>query len=308
MPEIKLENINKTYNPGLFKKKVHAVSNLNLTVNQGEVYGLIGPNGAGKSSTIRLMLGLSRPDSGMISYRGKSLQEWDVRTDLGYLPENPYLYDHLTLSELLRFSASVCAMPATLFATRSQYLLDRLLLAADAKRPLRTFSKGMKQRAGLCFALLHDPAIVILDEPMSGLDPHGRKLVFDLICELRDAGKTIFFCSHILSDVERLCDAVGLMVQGGLVKSISASELRDEKKRRVHLVVSALNSEQKEILLQRDCTITWQENQLVVSISNEQHIEVVQQCQNWGVEILGSRSAQTTLENLFLEHCVAGGR
>lgn len=308
MPEIKLENVNKTYNPGLFKKKVHAVSNLSLSVNQGEVYGLIGPNGAGKSSAIRLMLGLSRPDSGMIYYRGKSLLERDVRTDLGYLPENPYLYDHLSLSELLRFSARVCDMPTALFTTRSQYLLERLLLAADAKRPLRTFSKGMKQRAGLCFALLHDPAIVILDEPMSGLDPHGRKLVFDLICELRDAGKTIFFCSHILSDVERLCDAVGLLVRGGLVKSISASELRNVKNQRIHLVVSSLSSEQKEILQQRDCSITWTENQLVVSISNEQHIEVVHQLHHWGIAILGSRSEQTTLENLFLEYCVQGDR
>lgn len=308
MDEIKLENICKTYNPGLFKKKVHAVSNLNITVQQGEVYGLIGPNGAGKSSAIRLMLGLSRPDTGMIFYRGKSLQEWDVRTDLGYLPENTYLYDHLNLAELLRFSARVCDMPSALLKSRSQYLLTRLLLEADAMRPLRTFSKGMRQRAGLCFALLHDPSIVILDEPMSGLDPHGRKLVFDLICELRDSGKTIFFCSHILSDVERLCDGVGLMVKGEIVKSISASELRNTKNRQIHLVVSDLKAEQQDILLQRGCNIAWQENMLVVSISSGYHSEVVHQFQEWGIDILGSRSEQTTLENLFLEYCVQGDR
>lgn len=223
--EIQLQNISKIYNPGLFKKNVQAVTDLSFEVRRGEVFGLIGPNGAGKSTTIRMLLGLIRPDSGVICFRGKPLTDGVIQRHTGYLPENPYLYDHLTLMELLTFGGQSSGLDAETIAVRGEMLMSKLNMLEARKRPLRTFSKGMLQRAGICFALLHDPEVVVLDEPMSGLDPIGRKMVFDLVMELREAGKTIFFCSHILNDVERLCDRIGLIHQGRLVKSFARDEV-----------------------------------------------------------------------------------
>ena len=193
MTEIAFSNISKIYDPGLFKKKVRAVENLSFGIKKGEVFGLIGPNGAGKSTTIRLLLGLIRPDSGTIRFRGKDLGEASIQKEIGYLPENPYLYDHLTLNELLVFSGRASGVKSGLIVQRSKELMRKMNLLDSQNRPLRTFSKGMLQRAGICFALLHDPSMVILDEPMSGLDPLGRKMVYDLVLDLKGMGKTVFF-------------------------------------------------------------------------------------------------------------------
>ena len=191
--EINFEGVSKTYNPGLFKKKVRAVEDLTLDVTKGEVYGLIGPNGAGKSTTIRMLLGLIRPDQGGILLRGEPLQQIRFQKEIGYLPENPYLYDYLTLKEILEFCGRVSGCSAALSRERIDQLTAKLELSHALRRPLRTYSKGMLQRAGICFALLHDPSIVILDEPMSGLDPLGRKLVIDMVLELKAQGENNFF-------------------------------------------------------------------------------------------------------------------
>ncbi len=220
---VELKSICKSYKPGLFKTKVRAVSDLNLTVCDGEVFGLIGPNGAGKSTTIRMMLGLLYPDFGEITYRGRR-DILSVLSDIGYLPENPYFYDHLTLLELLDFCGYTSGFTRRDIVARGDNLMSKLGLLPFKNRSLRTFSKGMLQRAGLCFALLHDPEIVVLDEPMSGLDPIGRKMVFDLVMELKQQGKTIFFCSHILNDVERLCDRIGLIHQGRLIREFDRQD------------------------------------------------------------------------------------
>jgi ABC-2 type transport system ATP-binding protein len=220
-------NIFKSYNPGLFKKKILAIKDLSFDLQQGEVFGLIGPNGAGKSTAIRMLLGLIRADSGTIFYRGAPLSEMPIQQDVGYLPENPYLYDHLNLRELLTFCGRASGLAASAISERGTALMTKLNLLEAQKRPLRTFSKGMLQRAGICFALLHDPDIVILDEPMSGLDPIGRRMVFDLVMELKEEGKTIFFCSHILNDVERLCDRIGVMVGGRLLHILGRENFAD---------------------------------------------------------------------------------
>ncbi len=175
MAILALRNISKTYYPGLFQKKVNAVRNLSLEVDKAEVFGLIGPNGAGKSTTIRLLLGLVRPDTGAIEFQDKPLAVADLQRQIGYLPENPYLYDHLTLEELLTFCGRASALSSEQTRRRGRELMEKLAMTEARKRPLRTFSKGMLQRAGICFALLHDPTVVILDEPMSGLDPIGRR-------------------------------------------------------------------------------------------------------------------------------------
>lgn len=225
MKEIRLASIHKTYKPGLFKKKVTALTDVSFTVDTGTVFGLVGPNGAGKSTTIRLLLNLSRPDRGTITVNGAPVTDPDFLRQVGYLPENPYLYDHLTLTELLRFAGAASGLSAATTAERTLLLARQTGIDHALKRPLRTFSKGMRQRAGLCFALLHDPSLVILDEPMSGLDPLGRKMVCDLILDLKGQGKTVFFCSHILSDVERLCDALAILDRGRLVRTFSDGEM-----------------------------------------------------------------------------------
>ena len=210
------------------RKKVQAVINVNLHVKPGEIFGIIGPNGAGKSTIIKMLMGFIQPSSGTIKINGLSPQNRTVRTQMGYLPENPYYYDHLTVLELMTFSAVTSGMDRKETVTRSQELLAVMGLEAAKDRKLRSYSKGMTQRAGFCFALVHDPDIIILDEPMSGLDPLGRKLIVDLILQLKERGKTILFCSHILNDVERLCDSMAMMHQGRLVKILTKEDIRSK--------------------------------------------------------------------------------
>jgi len=213
---IRFENVSKQFREGLRARRVQAVTDLSLTIFEGEVFGFLGPNGAGKSTTIKLLINLITPDSGRISILGRDVREKETRLHVGFLPENPYFYDHLTAEELLWFGGRVAGLDRQIIRDRSADLLSRVGLSEAARRPLRTYSKGMVQRAGLALALVHDPKVVILDEPMSGLDPIGRKMVVDLIIDLKREGKTVFFSSHILNDVERLCDRVGIVVKGSL--------------------------------------------------------------------------------------------
>lgn len=206
-------------------KKVAAVQGLSLSIATGEVFGCIGPNGAGKSTTIKLLLDLIRPDSGSITISGLAAQNEASRAKVGYLPENPYLYDFLTATEYLSYTGKLSSLDPSTIAERSSLLLEKLKLAQAANRRISGYSKGMQQRTAIAAALIHDPDLVILDEPMSGLDPLGRKLVFDLIAELKEQGKTVFISSHVLTDIERLCDRVGIVVQGRLCYEGRVSDL-----------------------------------------------------------------------------------
>jgi len=213
---IRLVDVSKVFNQGVALKKVQALDRLSLEITGGEVFGFLGPNGAGKSTAIKILLNLIYPDTGQVTIKGISVTDRQVRSFVGFLPENPYFYDYLTAEELLWFGGKASGMSKAEIASRTELLLDKVMLLEARKRPLRTYSKGMVQRAGLALALIHDPDVVILDEPMSGLDPIGRKIVGDIILELKQNGKTVFFSSHILSDVERFCDRVGIIVGGRL--------------------------------------------------------------------------------------------
>lgn len=205
--------------------KVNAVQGLSLSVASGEVFGCIGPNGAGKSTTIKLLLDLIRPDSGRITINNFASHDEISRAKVGYLPENPYLYDFLTANEYLEYSGKLSGIAPPLISERSRLLLEKLKLPQAANRRIIGYSKGMQQRTAIAAALIHDPDLVVLDEPMSGLDPLGRKLIYDLIAELRVQGKTVFISSHVLTDVERLCDRVGIIVQGKLCFEEQVTEL-----------------------------------------------------------------------------------
>lgn len=307
MDEISLEMVSKIYDPGLFKPKIKAVLDLNLKVKSGEVFGLIGPNGAGKSSTIRLLLGLTRPSNGTILFRGTPLLQSNSREEIGYLPENPYLYDNLTLPELLDFGGRVSGMDSTVRKRRAKELSERLEMTDAMRRPMRTFSKGMRQRAGICYALLHDPSVVILDEPMSGLDPLGRRLLFDLITDLKAQGKTIFFCSHILSDVERLCDRIGLLATGRLIKEFDKSLFFDNPALPVHLVVAPLSQDQQLALEASGIEVVVEPDRVLLSLSPKRLVEATELIGRIGIRVLGTRSGKVSLEQLFLESIKASG-
>ena len=213
---IRIANLSKSYKKGLKAKKL-VIDNLNLEIEQGEIFGFLGPNGAGKSTVIKILLDFIRPDSGTVTIKERPVNEPTVRGHIGYLSENPVFYGHLTAEEILKFGWNTANMEKGTLEERIDQLLTRLELYHVKKDPIRTYSKGMVQRIGLAFALIHDPEICILDEPMSGLDPLGRRLVADLILDMRKMGKTVFFSSHILSDIERLCDRVAILHRGRLL-------------------------------------------------------------------------------------------
>jgi ABC-2 type transport system ATP-binding protein len=297
---IDLKSIYKTYKPGLFKKKVQAVSDLTLTIKEGEVFGLIGPNGAGKSTTIRMMLGLIRPDSGMIHFNGERLNLSSIQHEIGYLPENPYLYDHLTLLELLQFCGKTSGLNKGQIRDSGQELMTKLNLLDAQNRPLKAFSKGMLQRAGICFALLHDPSVVILDEPMSGLDPIGRKMVFDLVVDLRQQNKTVFFCSHILNDVERLCDRIGLIHRGCLIDEFDRRDFMPNADKAVFLQTDKLSQAHQLHLTSLGVTIREEESGELLAIPSDRYFEINRYLELSNVVITGCQSEWTTLEDKFI--------
>ena len=222
---IRFASVSKEFKEGVAAKRVKALSDLCLDIEQGQIFGFLGPNGAGKSTAIKILLNLIYPDSGQATIMETDVGDKNVRRFVGYLPENPYFYDYLTAEELLWFGGKSSGMAKDEILERSNLLLDKVQLLEARKRPLRTYSKGMVQRAGLALALIHNPKVVILDEPMSGLDPIGRKMVGDIILELKGEGKTVFFSSHILSDVERFCDQIGIIVGGRLRLTSSVADV-----------------------------------------------------------------------------------
>jgi ABC-2 type transport system ATP-binding protein len=217
MAAIEILGLEKKYEVGFLRKteKV-ALKPLNLVVEDGEVFGYLGPNGAGKTTTLKLLLGLIFPTGGSARMLGLDWRDPQVKTQIGFLPEQPYFYDHLTATELLEYYAQLSGMEAQRRKAAVPRVLERVGLAKAGGTQLRKFSKGMLQRVGIAQAIIHDPKLVILDEPMSGLDPMGRLEVRDLIQALKDEGKTVFFSTHILSDAETLCDRVAVLNEGEL--------------------------------------------------------------------------------------------
>lgn len=214
---VEIEGLTKDYRLGFWRRRPRrALDGVSLQVKRSEVFGLLGPNGAGKSTTLKILLGLVFPTAGTARLLGSDLGDRRVHARLGYLPENPYFYDHLTAEELLSYTASLFGLRGAERQKRIGSLLERTGLEEARDIPLGKFSKGMVQRVGIAQALLNDPELVFLDEPMSGLDPLGRRAVRDLILELRAAGKTVFFSTHILSDAETLCDRVAILNRGRL--------------------------------------------------------------------------------------------
>jgi ABC-2 type transport system ATP-binding protein len=221
-PAIETENLTKEYPHGfLHLKKKTSLEGLTMQIEDGEVFGFLGPNGAGKSTTIKLLMGIIFPTTGSARILNKPVNDVAMHRDIGYLPEQPYFYDYLTAAEVLDYFARFHGFSAAERQERVQKTLKKVGLETAGKIQLRKYSKGMLQRVGLAQAILHDPKLVILDEPMSGLDPVGRREVRDIVLELKNAGKTVLFSTHILSDAETLCDRVGV-IAGGKLRGVGA--------------------------------------------------------------------------------------
>lgn len=214
-PVIEINDVSKTF--GTDRRRHQALDGLSLTVRQDEAFGFLGPNGAGKSTTIKLLLHFLRPSSGSLRILGHEVGQEEYRHRIGYLAEFPFFYDHLTARETLLLSGRLSGMAGVVLKERIPVLLARMNLAESIDQRVGGYSKGMKQRLGMANALIYDPELLIFDEPMSGLDPLGRHLIKGLITELRSQGKTVFFSSHILSDIEDLCDRIGIVHRGRLL-------------------------------------------------------------------------------------------
>ena len=226
MAAIEILGIEKTYSTGFWRKQLKcALKPLHLEVADGEVFGFLGPNGAGKTTTIKILMGLMYPTAGEARILGMAINHPRVKAQIGFLPEQPYFYDYLTGRELLDYYGRLSGVPVKELPRRIDRTLERVGLEGSGNVQLRKFSKGMLQRVGIAQAILHDPKIVVLDEPMSGLDPIGRREVRDLMAQLKGEGKTVFFSTHILSDAEALCDRVAVLHRGELKGVGSVAEL-----------------------------------------------------------------------------------
>lgn len=228
MPVVQTWGLGKVYRSGFWlNQKVESLQNCSLTVEPGETFGLLVPNGAGKTTLLKILLSIVRPTSGRGVLLGRPLGDRAVKQRIGYLPENAYFYDYLTAWEFLQFTAKLFQIPKSLYQTRIPQLLELVGLAQSTtkKEPLGHYSKGMLQRVGMAQALINDPEVVFLDEPMSGLDPTGRYRIREIILSLKEQGKTVFFNSHVLGDVAQICDRIAILARGELICSGTLSEL-----------------------------------------------------------------------------------
>lgn len=304
MSVIEIINLTKDYEVGFWsKRRVRALDGLSLSVDHGQIFGFLGANGAGKTTTLKLLMRLIFPTSGSARILGHDIQDVSMHQRIGYLPENPYFYDYLTACEFLDYCGEIFGLPATARKKRTADLLARVGL--DEKRwdtQLRKFSKGMLQRVGLAQSLVNDPEIVFLDEPMSGLDPVGRREVRDLIAALRDEGKTVFMCSHILSDIEVLCDRVAILKQGKLAQVGYLDELRQttEGPNRMEVLATGTDAETlRQHLPHAELTPT--PRGLRIEIASEDEIEsVLAALRKAGGKIVSIQPVKQSLEELFL--------
>jgi ABC-2 type transport system ATP-binding protein len=305
MDAIRTDGLTKHYTKGFWRPRPYpALEDLSLQVSQGEVFGFLGPNGAGKTTTLKLLMQLIYPSSGRAEILGRPVGDVAVRRRIGYLPENPYFYDNLTAEELLVYFARVFGLGAREGAARASRLLDEVGIGAERRFQLRKFSKGMVQRVGIAQALLNDPEVVFLDEPMSGLDPLGRKEVRELILRLRDRGCAVFFSSHVLSDAEALCSRVAILVKGRLAASGALSDLLADQTRGWELVLSGARQEIVDRLTPRTSRVTpLGEGRFALELpASVQPAQVLSELAAAGAQVVSLNPVRETLEDFFVNH------
>ena len=301
-PVIRTAGLSKTFRVGFFARKVEALRDCSFAVKQGEIFGLLGPNGAGKTTTIKILLGFVSPSAGAAFVGGEPAGTPQARKRLGYLPENPALYEFLRGDEYLEFAGRLAGLSRAEARKRCAALLEKVGLGGRADRPIRRFSKGMVQRLGLAQALVGDPQTVILDEPMSGLDPIGRKDVRDLIFTLREEGRTVLFSTHILSDVEAVCDRVAIMVGGRLTDCGSLSELLSPGVRSVEIVAKGIAAPLLAELQAAGAKVAERDQSQVLTLdSDEAGHRALRRIVESGARVVSLSPHRQTLEELFVK-------
>jgi ABC-2 type transport system ATP-binding protein len=314
---IQVQDLRKSFRTPLRRKQVDVLQGVSFTVERGEVFGFLGPNGAGKTTTIRILMGLIAATGGQAHLFGEPVPSRTARARLGFLPESPYFYDYLTVTELLDLTGRLCGIDHRERKRRGAALIDRVGLTRAQSTPLKKYSKGMLQRAGIAQALINDPELVVLDEPTSGLDPVGRKEVRDIILSLREQGKTVFFSSHILADVESMSDRIGIVVAGRMRDVGSVSDLVGETLRNTAVVLllparsedSADSGDDVATALGQGAHAVERDGQeLTVTLDADADIDAfLARARERGARVRSVTPRYDSLEDLFLRHAQSSG-
>jgi ABC-2 type transport system ATP-binding protein len=302
---VEVDRLEKTFRQGFFMRRVHAVRGISFAVEAGEIFGFLGPNGAGKTTTIKILTGLIRATSGKASVFGHAVPSPEAMGRVGFLPENPYVYPYLTPREFVELSGRLSGLRGGALRRLALASLERTGIAYAADRQVRRLSKGMLQRTGLAAAMVSDPDLLLLDEPMSGLDPVGRKEVRDLIVEEKKRGKTVFFSTHILGDVETLCDRVVILRRGEVVVSGKVRELLRSDVRRVEVTLADANDDLAQ-KLSRDGVASHREgDHLIVEVEGEAKVPpVLGAALESGARVVEVTPRRETLEDLFMRRAI----
>jgi ABC-2 type transport system ATP-binding protein len=300
MAAIEILGLEKIYSVGLWRKRPkRALRPLHLQVEEGEIFGFLGPNGAGKTTTLKMLMGLTFPSGGSARILGMEIDDPRVKAQIGFLPEQPYFYDYLTARELLEYFAGLSGVPPKERSRRAQEMLARVGLADASGVQLRKFSKGMLQRVGIAQAILHQPRVVFLDEPMSGLDPMGRREVRDLMDQLRQEGRTVFFSTHILSDAEALCDRVAIIHQGELRGVGTVADLTASAQNNVEITWQGKVAPAPLRTLGAECHVAGNEVRTVVRESDQE--AVLEILRRERVRLISLVPVRASLEDYFVQ-------
>lgn len=305
---VEIDNLKKTYLVGFLRKAVEGARGITFDVRKGEIVGLIGPNGAGKTTTIKCLLGLCAPTSGSAKIRGVDAREPRAREGVGFLPENPYVYPYLTPREFVDLCARLSSMSSRAREEQVPKVLERTGIAWAADRPVHRLSKGMLQRTGLAAALVANPDLLVLDEPMSGLDPLGRREVRDLIFEERARGRTVLFSSHVLSDVETLCDRVVILRAGEVVVAGAVNELVHRSATMTELTLRGVDDDLRSALTARAKLLRHMADEVALEVEGEALVaELVTQALGAGGKLVSAVPRKDSLEDLFVRAALRTG-
>jgi len=302
MKALEIKKLKKTFKSNFLLNKYEILKGIDINVEEGEIYGFLGPNGAGKTTTIKCVLSIIFPDAGEISIFGNPYNTGEARKKVGFLPEHPYFYDYLTAKELLTFTGRLFSLPPKQISNRADELIELVGLEEKRELKLKKYSKGMIQRVGLAQSLINDPDLVMLDEPFSGLDPIGRKELRDIILSLKKAGKTLFFSSHILQDMEMIVDKVGIIFDGHIRKEGKLSDLISHSVRYYETVFTGIS---EAALKENNIDSTCQDNNHIIKSENEKEAnDIIRFVNDQKGKIVSVTPVKMTLEDIFLKEIV----
>ncbi len=306
-PALVFQGLEKEFKLGLGLTRVHAVRGVDLEVQSGEIFGYLGPNGAGKTTSMKMAMGLIQPTAGSIQVLGGEIVDPAIRRRIGYLPEHPFFYDYLTAFEILDFYGQLYELPRKARRERIESLLELVGLSHARDRTLRRFSKGMLQRVGIAQALIADPDLVILDEPLSGLDPMGRREVRNIIVSLKEQGKTVFFSTHILNDIETICDRVAMIVHGQVVRVGPLAEMLNSESMGVEIVANGVEDPQRGELEALGASLETLGAATRIRLAGESQDAALQALMAGGAMITHVQPHRVSLEELFVREAAEAG-